>query len=245
MIMGSSIFYPCVMTSLILLLLFLSRRKKEPWTPAPRVFEYKLGHVSEYNPEPRLIRDFLSQEEVDMLVRESDAKGFHHSLIEDNKEHDHIRKSETCWLYPADSEILRKIYQRVLALPELQEEDEETLTMEPCQVVRYQPGGHYMGHFDQCHDKSPYCVHQIQENNGPRKWTLLMYLCDDFEGGETRFIHLRRDYKGNRGDALLFHSLTPDNLRVHPLSLHQGTAVMQGEKRIANIWVRTKTVSAT
>ena len=244
----SSIVYPFFMTVLIFLLIlkqYPEQREKERWIQPPRVFEYKLGDPNEYNPEPRLIRNFLSQEETEALVRESDAKGFHNSLVEDQKEKNHIRKSETCWLYPKDSEILRKIYHRVLTLPELREDDEDSFSMEPCQIVRYRPGGHYIGHYDQCHLKSPYCVQQIEEHHGPRKWTLIMYLCDEFDGGETKFIHLDRKYKGNKGDALLFHSLTPDNLRVHPLSFHQGTEVLNGEKRIANVWIRTKSVVAS
>jgi prolyl 4-hydroxylase len=223
-----------------------SGQSHESWVSvmARPVFEYKLGDAKESNPEPRLIRGFISDQEIEAILRDSDAKGFHASLIEDNKEQLKIRKSETCWLYPSNNETIRRIYERARALPELTDEDEDDLSFEPCQIVRYTPGGHYSTHYDQCHDKSIYCTKQIEEYKGPRKWTLLMYITDDFEGGETWFPMIQKSFRGKKGDALLFHTLTPDNLRVHPHSLHQGSPVKSGEKRIANIWIRTKTVVA-
>jgi len=32
---------------------------------------------------------------------------------------------------------------------------------------------------------------------------------------------------------------------VHPLSLHQGSPVISGEKRIGNVWIRTNSIDYT
>lgn len=207
-------------------------------------FQFRLCEPTEAFPEPILISEFLSQEEVDVLIAASHAKGFHGSMVEDNKKNDVVRKSETCWLYPKDLETLERIYQRILQLPSLKEgsDNGDQYSLEPCQIVRYGLGGHYSSHYDQCYDKREYCIRQMRDYNGPRKWTLIMYLTDDYHGGETHFPKLRRHIKAKRGDALLFHSLSPDSTMVHPLSLHEGVPVVRGQKMIANVWIRIQNI---
>jgi len=221
----------------LLCALLLYPSSAERFSTAPPSFQFRLGDPDEPNHAPRLLSSFLSPEEVRLLIQESDRVGFNASKIEDHKENTSIRQSETCWLYPADSPTLRSIYERVLTIPELQAADDKDYVLEPCQIVRYGPGGHYREHYDQCYDQKPYCIQQMKDFRGPRKWTLIMYLTDDFEGGETYFNNLNRHVRARAGDALLFHGLTLDNTRVHPSSLHQGMPLTRGEKRIANIWI--------
>lgn len=199
-------------------------------------FLYRVGDIYEPNYPPRLISGFLSPEEVHLLIQESDRTGFDPSRIENNKENSNIRRSETCWLYPDKIPALQEIYDRVRQLPELTNEP-DAYTFEPCQIVKYGPGGHYREHYDQCFDRQSYCINQMKDYGGPRKWTLIMYLTDDFDGGETYFNNLNQHVRAKAGDALLFHGLTMDNTRIHPASLHQGVPITRGEKRIANIWI--------
>ena len=234
----------CIMLVLIVTMILLVQRRMETYTCKKKMkqrFKFKLADARQMNHEPRLLSGFLSAEEVKVLIEESDQQGFHTSMVEDNKKDNKVRVSETCWLYPNKIPVLAKIYERVLALPYIQDEDEEYYT-EPLQVVKYGTGGHYSSHYDQCYDNLPYCKKQMSDFNGPRKWTLIIYLTDDYEGGETFFPYLNRHVKGKSGDALLFHSLTMDNTMVHPLSLHQGSPVSNGEKRIGNVWIRTNSV---
>ena len=220
----------------------IKKIKKIKKKQKPR-FKFKLSDPRQMMPEPRLLTGFLSEEEVNALIEESDKHGFHISMVEDNRQDKKVRVSETCWLYPDKIPTLAKIYQRVLALPYIQSNnEEEQYTLEPLQVVKYGSGGHYSSHYDQCYDDMPYCKKQMKDFNGPRKWTLIMYLTDEYDGGETYFPNLNRHIKGQKGDALLFHTLTMDNTMVHPLSLHQGSEVSNGEKRIANVWIRTNAV---
>jgi prolyl 4-hydroxylase len=228
---------------IVLLWYILSSHETYKITTKP-VFQYRLGEFDEPNYPPRLIASFLSPEEVRFLIEESDREGFQISKIEDQKADMSVRQSDTCWLYPQRLPILQAIYDRVLQIPELRTEESTDYIMEPCQIVRYGIGGHYREHYDQCYEKKPYCIQQIRDFNGPRKWTLIMYLTDDFEGGETYFNNLNQHVRARSGDALLFHGLTLDNTRVHPSSLHQGIPISNGEKRIANIWIHYTGVQA-
>ena len=110
---------------------------------------------------------------------------------------------------------------------------------EKLQVVKYQPGGFYSAHYDASCDDKKECV-EFEKNGGQRIVTLIIYLNDDYEGGHTEFTNLKKNYKLNKGDALLFYSLEKNGNLCHPLSLHSGTSVKSGEKYIANIWLREK-----
>ena len=79
------------------------------------------------------------------------------------------------------------------------------------------------------------------EKGGPRIYTILMYLNDDFQEGETEFPNLNKKFKLSTGNAIFFHNLDNKKEMVHSLSLHRGNTVYNGEKWIATIWVRENT----
>ena len=204
------------------------------------VFRFRLGDADEPNYGPRVIPGFVSREEIAKILSTSQKRGFAKSLVGNDAEDLSTRKSMTCWLDPTEHPWLQDIYTRVRSIPELAEDqatNSSRYEYEQCQVVRYEPGGFYEEHYDQCHTDEAYCARQVAQFGGPRKWTLIIYLTDDFDGGETYFNKMKLGIRPSAGDAILFHGLTSDNQYVHPLSLHQGRPVLRGEKYIANIWV--------
>jgi prolyl 4-hydroxylase len=99
---------------------------------------------------------------------------------------------------------------------------------EPLQVLRYRPGGEYKPHFDAI----PGFVNQ-------RILTMIVWLNEDYEGGETMFIKTGMKAKGRAGDALLFRNALPDGTR-DPDAAHAGLPVTRGEKLIASRWIRAQ-----
>jgi prolyl 4-hydroxylase len=99
---------------------------------------------------------------------------------------------------------------------------------EPLQVLRYRPGGEYKPHFD-----------AIPGFANPRILTFLVWLNEDYEGGETHFPTPGLKLKGRTGDAILFRNAGPDGRR-DPASGHSGLPVTNGEKRIASRWIRER-----
>jgi prolyl 4-hydroxylase len=99
---------------------------------------------------------------------------------------------------------------------------------EPLQVLRYRPGGEYRPHFD-----------AIPGFANQRAMTILIWLNDDYEGGETHFPAAGLKLKGLPGDALLFRNTGPDG-RPDPDSGHSGLPVTAGEKLIASRWIRER-----
>jgi prolyl 4-hydroxylase len=99
---------------------------------------------------------------------------------------------------------------------------------EPLQLLRYRPGGEYRPHFD-----------SIPGFANQRAMTMLVWLNDDYEGGETHFPTPRLKLKGRAGDAILFRNTGPDGRR-DPAAGHSGLPVSAGEKLIASRWIRER-----
>ena len=99
---------------------------------------------------------------------------------------------------------------------------------EPLQVLRYRPGGEYKPHFD-----------AIPGFANQRILTMIVWLSEDYEGGETMFMKTGLKVKGKSGDALLFRNALPDGRR-DPDAAHAGLPVTSGEKVIASRWIRAR-----
>ena len=99
---------------------------------------------------------------------------------------------------------------------------------EPLQVLRYRPGGEYKPHFD-----------AIAGFANQRAMTLIVWLNDDYGGGETFFPTPGLKLKGRPGDGLLFRNTGADGRR-DPASGHAGLPVTRGEKLIASRWIRER-----
>jgi len=99
---------------------------------------------------------------------------------------------------------------------------------EPLQVLRYRPGGEYKPHFD-----------AIPGFDNQRAMTFLVWLSEDYEGGETVFPTPGLKLKGRPGDGLLFRNTGADG-RPDPAAGHAGLPVTRGEKLIASRWIRER-----
>ena len=99
---------------------------------------------------------------------------------------------------------------------------------EPLQVLRYRPGQEYRPHFD-----------AIGDADNQRVLTFLVYLNDDYQGGETEFITTGLKVKGRKGDGLLFRNADLTGAPDHN-SQHAGLPVTAGEKYLASRWIRER-----
>lgn len=103
--------------------------------------------------------------------------------------------------------------------------------IEPVQSQRYGVGQEYKKHCDYFN----YGPNQIKTDND-RIATLILYLNDDFEGGETEFHELGIKIKPKKGAALYFeYNYIPE---LNYKTLHSGNPVTKGEKLIFTSWIR-------
>jgi hypothetical protein len=129
--------------------------------------------------------------------------------------------------------ILLALRERIAKLARLQAEE-----FEPTMVLHYTPGQSFAPHFDFVEPSAPYLAHDIAQH-GQRVATFLLYLNDDFEGGETEFLDLGWRFKGRKGDALLFWNVD-SNGRPEQRTLHAGLQPTRGEKWVLSQWMRSR-----
>jgi prolyl 4-hydroxylase len=111
---------------------------------------------------------------------------------------------------------------------------------EIAKLLHYSPGEQFALHADFIEAKTPELAHDLAAR-GQRVATFLIYLNDGYEGGATQFPRLDWQYRGGRGDALLFSNVdaggTPDYDTVHA-----GMPPTAGEKWVLSQWVRARPV---
>lgn len=113
------------------------------------------------------------------------------------------------------------------------------LNSDPMQVHRYGPGQHFSEHFDY-HD--PVTRAERIAREGQRTWTMIVYLNDDFEGGETNFPNLGLKLKPESGMLVAWNNLLPTG-EGNEYTLHESLPIISGEKNIISKWFRDKVIS--
>ena len=129
--------------------------------------------------------------------------------------------------------MVKNIFHKISKLIDLSKYELEDL-----QIGHYHPGQYYQPHYDQCYNINEESCQKFCNNDGPRVKTILIYLNDNYQGGETNFPLLQQKFKLNQGNALLFENTNIQEKQVHQLALHQGTELVSGEKWIANVWIQ-------
>jgi hypothetical protein len=127
-------------------------------------------------------------------------------------------------------ELLRARISAATRLPEF--------IFEPAQLMHYAVGEEFRPHHDFIDPDKPGFAAEIPRR-GQRMGTFLVYLNDDFTGGETEFPKAGISFRGRMGDALFLANVTPDG-RPDPLTLHAGRPPKTGEKWILSQWIRDR-----
>lgn len=104
--------------------------------------------------------------------------------------------------------------------------------MEPPQIFHYGLGQEIQPHYDHVGSEGGYPAERIA--------TLLLYLNDDYEGGELEFPKVGFRRKGRAGDAVYFANVDAAGL-PDKLSIHAALPVTCGEKWILSQWVQDRT----
>ncbi len=107
---------------------------------------------------------------------------------------------------------------------------------EGLQVLRYGAGAEYKPHFDYFAPENKGNEKHLTPG-GQRVSTLVLYLNDVPEGGETIFPDAHISVAAQQGSAVYFRYM--NKLRqLNPLSYHGGSPVLSGEKWVMTKWMR-------
>lgn len=191
------------------------------------------------SPRIYLIEKFLSDEECDYLVAsarpELERSTVVSSGLDPTGEIDEVHEARTSYgmFFPHvhSDPILGKIEERIAKLTRIPVQNGEAM-----QVLKYERGQEYQPHFDFFDEDTPGGV-SCYNRGGQRIATLIMYLANTEEGGETIFPEAKIKVKPIKGNAVLFYNCK-SNGTEDPLTLHGGAPVIRGEKWIATKWIR-------
>ena len=199
------------------------------WFAPPRVTP-----ISEA-PRIRIIEQFAPPAACDWLIAQA-RNGLARATIYDKgtggHTEDYRRTNSECTLDIESLGVLTFVLRgRIAAIT-----GRHDLAMEVPKVLHYAPGQFFAEHFDYLDPSEPAYAAQLAQR-GQRTDTFLLYLNDDYSGGETRFPRLDLAHKGARGDGFLFANVdaagAPD-----PLTMHVGAPPTSGEKWVFSQWIR-------
>ncbi len=111
---------------------------------------------------------------------------------------------------------------------------------EIAKLLHYSPGEQFALHADFIEPNTPELARDVAAR-GQRAATFLIYLNDGYEGGATQFPRLDWQYRGGRGDALMFGNLDAGGAPDYD-TVHAGMPPTSGEKWVLSQWVRTRPV---
>ena len=175
-------------------------------------------------PRIRIFRQFFTPAECDHVLKI--AEGLYQPSMVYNAARqlvrDPIRTSDGATLHwlvedPAIHALLRRIGRAT---------GTDAGQGEAAQVLRYQPGQEYKPHYD-----------YLRASENQRIVTALVWLNEDYAGGETAFVRIGHKLRGKKGDAVVFWNSLADG-RIDPLTEHAGLPVKRGTKLLFNRWIR-------
>lgn len=108
--------------------------------------------------------------------------------------------------------------------------------LEWSQVLHYGVGQTFDWHVDWLDPALPGYAADLAMR-GQRIATCLVFLNDDFEGGETAFEAGGIRHRGRKGDALMWANTLPDGA-IDRRTLHAGLPPTRGEKWVLSQWLR-------
>ncbi|SMQ78582.1 prolyl 4-hydroxylase [Bacillus sp. OV166] len=175
-----------------------------------------------------VLGNVLSEEECYELIGLSKDK-LQRSKIGGSREVNKLRTSSSMFLQEGENDLVARIEKRISSIMNIPVEHGEGL-----QVLNYKMGQEYKAHFDFFSNSNVV--------NNPRISTLVMYLNDVEQGGETYFPKLNFSVSPQKGMAVYFEYFYNDPT-LNELTLHGGAPVIIGDKWAATKWMRRKRVN--
>ncbi|MCJ8152884.1 2OG-Fe(II) oxygenase [Chryseobacterium sp. SSA4.19] len=169
---------------------------------------------TELHPQIFLIENFLSDSKCDEYISMSQGKAFEEAKISMGARqmmNKGIRNNDRLMIF--DNDLAKNLFEKAVGfLPQTHDAYKVLDFNEMFRIYKYSPGQRFNMHRDGSY---------IRNENEKSFYTFLIYLNDDFEGGETEFENLFT-VTPIKGSALVFY---------HPLR-HEGKTLINGLKYV-------------
>jgi prolyl 4-hydroxylase len=183
-----------------------------------------------------VLANVLSAEECEELIALARPRLRPSSVVDPVTGENHAaeyRNSEAMFFLPGETPLVAALDARFSRIMNMPVENGEGL-----QVLRYGPGNRYTPHFDFLVPRNE-ASEQSLRRSGQRVSTLVTYLNDVPDGGETTFPHVGLSVCPMRGNAVYFEYCNSRG-QVDAASLHAGAPVTAGEKWALTKWMRER-----
>ena len=183
----------------------------------------------------KIIPNFINDSDCEYFINIAKDKLIKSKIFSnentDNQVSDN-RTSSQVWLDSNDP-IGYKLKEKVSQLTNLPIENQEQI-----QILKYNPGEHYLPHYD-AHIEDSESSKQDKLRGGFRLSTVLIYLNTVKNGDHTVFPNLNMKINPEKRKAVYFQNLNKERTDRHPCSLHWAQKPLDNEEKWAmNIWVR-------
>ena len=184
--------------------------------------------------EVHTIENFFSEEECDWIL-ENYTKEFRYS---DNGGSGTLgeyvpgyRSAKFDWITDNFDELIKKYQEKLKDLTGISMDNFETP-----HIVEYKIGCQYKRHFDFFHPDTNY-YERTMGQGGQRVYSCILYLNDNFTGGETKFYQLNKKVKPQKGLLCYWRNIDVDG-NLNRDAEHAGLPVTSGIKYVLITWIR-------
>ena len=194
-------------------------------------------HALSMSPRIVMVMGFLPHAVCDWMMKSS-GPNLKRAEIYDRKSGelraDEVRSNSAAQYLPTNLDtVFAFVRARIGALV-----DVPVGALETTQILHYKVGEEFGAHYDFLDLRFPGLAKDAAEH-GQRAMTVLVYLNEDYAGGDTAFPVIGRSFKGKKGDSLVFWNLNEDNTPDFNTQ-HVGTAPTSGEKWLLSQWIRVR-----
>ena len=179
------------------------------------------------------IENFLSDKYCEKLIEVSKEK-LKPSMVgtKENANVNDVRTSQNTFIPINADKLISKIFYKIVKLTGKNPKQFD----KHFQVVKYEDGQEYKKHLD------PSVSIITEKKYCHRFFTILLYLNDVEEGGETYFPNLDIKVKPKKGKLVYFQNYKKDKEEyvIDTKSYHSSLPVKNCEKWVANLWFHKK-----
>lgn len=139
---------------------------------------------------------------------------------------------------PIDDVFLKGLMDRILPIVK-----KDWRYVDYVNFIKYDVGGKFKSHSDFIDTSSSANIEDLK-NGGQREHTFLIYLNDDYEGGETHFTIMNKTIKPEKNKVVWWKNTLPDGSQ-NMATMHESKKVISGTKYLVGIWVRQQMIHNT
>lgn len=175
-----------------------------------------------------IYKNILSNLECETLITEFTKFKVAQTLGGD---HEFKYRKAQVGVYELESSLLKKVREIISIKTNTDINCQET----PISFVKYEKGDEYKEHYDSYGNLKDF----PNIESGDRVKTSILYLNDDYVGGETKFSFEGVEIKSSAGDLLVWDNLNKDGT-LNRRTLHSGLPIIEGTKYIIVVWIRER-----